>query len=110
MSGVFFVLYPAIRPFSDESSLQGAEAFASFSWIIAHSLAIMAFVLLTLGLLGLYMYLHEKSTTNTMQALILIWIGVGFTLPYYGSETFGLHAIGQEIIKEKNMLRSLFLW
>ena len=32
LSGIFFVLYPVIRPFSDESSLQGAEAFASFSF------------------------------------------------------------------------------
>jgi hypothetical protein len=45
LSGIFFVLYPAIRPASDESFLHGAEAFASFSWVLARSLA-MAFVLL----------------------------------------------------------------
>jgi hypothetical protein len=28
LAGMFFVLYPAIRPFSDETSLQGAQAFA----------------------------------------------------------------------------------
>jgi hypothetical protein len=54
LSGMFFVLYPAIRPFSDELSLQGAEAFGSFSWVLAHSLAMVAFVLLAMGLLGLY--------------------------------------------------------
>jgi hypothetical protein len=32
----------------------------------------------------------------------LSWIGVGLTLSYYGAETFGVHAIGQEAIKEKN--------
>jgi hypothetical protein len=29
VSGILFVLYPLLRPFSEESSLQGAEAFAS---------------------------------------------------------------------------------
>jgi len=103
ISGIFFVLYPAIRPFSDESSLQGAEAFASFSWILAHSLAMVAFVLLALGLLGLYIRLQDtKAERRAIQALVLSWIGVGLTLPYYGAETFGLHAIGQEALREKN--------
>jgi hypothetical protein len=29
VAGILFVLYPLLRPFSDESSLQGAQAFAS---------------------------------------------------------------------------------
>src|SRR5215218_11162161 len=29
IAGLLFVLYPAMRPFSDEASLQGAAAFAS---------------------------------------------------------------------------------
>ena len=103
ISGIFFVLYPAIRPFSDESSLQGAEAFVSFSWVLAHSVAMVAFVLLALGLLGLYFRLQETTVERrTIQALVLSWIGIGLTLPYYGAETFGLHAIGQEAIKENN--------
>lgn len=103
LSGIFFVLYPVIRPFSDESSLQGARAFASFSWVLAHSLAMVAFVLLGLGLLGLYIRLQQtKMERLSIQALVLVWIGVGLTLPYYGAETFGLHAIGQEALKESN--------
>jgi hypothetical protein len=43
MAGVFFVLYPAIRPYSDETSLQGAAAFASTAWIVAHVLAMAGF-------------------------------------------------------------------
>jgi uncharacterized membrane protein len=90
LSGIFFVLYPVIRPFSDESSLQGAAAFASYSWVLAHSLAIAAFILLTLGFLGLYIRLKEaRVERHAMVALVLIWIGVGLTLPYYGAETFG---------------------
>lgn len=103
LSGTFFVLYPAMRPFSDESSLQGAQAFASFSWVLAHSLAMVAFVLLALGLLGLYGLLQRTTVERrAIQALVLTWVGVGLTLPYYGAETFGLHAIGREAISEKN--------
>lgn len=103
VSGILFVLYPAIRPFSDESSLQGALAFASFSWVLAHSLAMLAFVLLTLGLLGLSLRLQATTVAHrAIPALVLSWIGVGLTLPYYGAETFGLHAIGQEALKQQN--------
>lgn len=103
LSGIFFVLYPVIRPFSDESSLQGAAAFTSYSWVLAHSLAIAAFILLTLGFLGLYIRLKEtRVERHAMVALVLIWIGVGLTLPYYGAETFGLHAIGQEALRQNS--------
>jgi hypothetical protein len=103
LSGIFFVLYPAIRPFSDESSLQGAAAFASSSWVLAHSLAIVAFILLALGLLGLYFRLKAtRVEPHAMVALVLIWIGAGLTLPYYGAETFGLHAIGQEALRQNS--------
>jgi hypothetical protein len=104
IAGILFVLYPAIRPFSDESSLQGVEAFASTSWVLAHSLAIVAFILLTLGLLGLYFRLQATTVRRgALWALVLSWIGVGLTLPYYGAEVFGLHAIGQEALKQHNV-------
>lgn len=92
LSGLLFILYPAIRPFSDETSLQGAAAFGSTAWIVAHSLAIVAFVVLILGLLGVYVVLPGRLM---LTALIAAWVGVGLTLPFYGAEVFGLHAIGQ---------------
>ena len=46
-------MYPAIRPTSDESTLRGAQGFASASWQVAHTLAMVAFILLTFGLWGL---------------------------------------------------------
>ena len=52
VAGVLFVAYPALRPFSSETGLEGAQAFASTNWIIAHSLAMAGFILLGLGLLG----------------------------------------------------------
>src|SRR5437667_7585073 len=81
VSGILFVLYPLLRPFSDESSLQGAEAFASTAWILAHLLAVVGFILLALGLLGL-LGLHIALQNTAVErlaflALVLSWIGVG---------------------------------
>jgi uncharacterized membrane protein YiaA len=102
-AGLLFVLYPAIRPFSDEKSLQGARAFGSTAWIVAHSLAIVAFILLVLGLFGLYLRFQETAVEGlALIGLILSWIGIGLTLPFYGAEVFGLHAIGQAALKQND--------
>jgi hypothetical protein len=104
IAGICLVLDPAIRPFSFESSLRGAEAFAASSWLLAHSLAMVGFILLTLGLLGLYCHLRETTAGSLgITALVVTWIGVGFTLPYYGAETFALHAVGQEVVRQSNV-------
>lgn len=104
IGGVCFALYPAIRPFSDESTLRGAEAFASSTWLLAHSLAMVGFILLALGLLGLCSRLRETTAgTLGIAALTVIWIGVGLTLPYYGAETFALHAVGQEVVRHNDV-------
>ena len=59
-------------------------------------MGIAAFVLLALGVFGLYLRLRDTIVGGRMvKAVTLIWIGVGFTLPYYGAEVFGLHAVGQ---------------
>ncbi len=103
IAGILFILYPAIRPFSDEVTLQGAAAFASPQWILAHTLAIVGFILMTLGLFGLYLLL-QASRVNRLAfwGLVLSWIGVGLTLPFYGAEVFGLHAIGQAALAQQN--------
>jgi hypothetical protein len=98
---VFFVLYPAIRPYSDETSLRGGAAFASTAWIVAHVLAMAGFVLVTLGLLALYGVLQDTPGERlAFLALVATWIGAGLTLPYYGAEAFGLHVLGQEAIRQ----------
>lgn len=103
LAGVLFVLYPLLRPFSDETSLRGAAAFGSSAWIVAHSMAIVAFILLALGVLGVYLRLQRTEVEPwVLVALVLCWIGVGLTLPFYGAEVFGLHAIGQAALKENN--------
>lgn len=100
LAGLLFVLYPAVRPFSDEVSLQGAAAFGSTAWIVAHSLAIAGFVLLVLGMFGVYLVLQQSPGEPWQRyALVLSWIGVGLTLPFYGAEVFGLHSIGQAALR-----------
>ncbi|GAA3404857.1 hypothetical protein ACFFNY_27745 [Paenibacillus hodogayensis] len=102
-AGLCFVLYPAFRPFSDEASLQGAEAFASGRWVVAHVLAIIGFVLLTYGLYGLHLRLQATGAERTaFLALAFGGLGVGLTLPFYGAEVYGLHVIGLEAIRLQN--------
>lgn len=103
LAGLLFVLYPAIRPFSDEKSLQAAAAFGSTAWVVSHSLAIVAFVSLALGILGVYLLLQQTAVERmALIALVLSWVGVGLTLPFYGAEVFGLHAIGQAAVRQDN--------
>ena len=85
VAGILFVLYPALRPFSDEASLQGAAAFAATEWVVAHVLAMLGFILLTFGLLGLYISLQETTVERfAFRGLVLSWLGIGLTLPSTG--------------------------
>lgn len=102
LSGILFVLYPALRPFSDQAgaqTMQGAEAFASPFWILAHTLAAVGFILLALGLVSLRIVLRQTAWGSLASvAWIVTWIGVGLSLLYYGAESFALHAIGQQAV------------
>lgn len=103
IAGILFVLYPAIRPFSDESSLSGAAAFGSNAWLISHIMAMIAFTLASLGLLSLYIYLQGTPLERmAFRALVVSWLGTGLTLPFYGAEAFGLYTIGQEVLRQGN--------
>ena len=92
-AGAMFLLYPAIRPWHDESTVAGARlSMASDAWVAAHFFAMLGFVALPLGLLALHRVL---GSTASFLALVSAWIGAGLTLPYYGAEDFGLHALAR---------------
>ena len=95
IAGAMFVLYPAIRPWTDESTMDGATtAMASNAWVASHLFAIIGFILVPLGLLALWGVLRSsKVEPVALAAVVLSWIGAGLTLPYYGAEDFGLHAV-----------------
>src|SRR5438309_1011686 len=104
IAGVLFLLYPAIRPFSDETSLQGAAAFASTAWILAHMLAMVGFTLVMLGLLGLYLAFRATAVEGiAFWALAVGLLSIGLLLPFYGGEAFGLHAIGEEALRQRSL-------
>jgi hypothetical protein len=89
-AGVLFLLYPVLRPWTDETTAAGAlEAMGSSAWVVSHFLAMLGFVLVPLALLGLR---HLFG----LVPVAVMWVGAGLTLPYYGAEDFGLHAAATE--------------
>ena len=95
MAGVMFILYPALRPWADESTVDGAKAaMASGAWVASHAFAIVGFVLVPIGLLSLWGVVRgTRAEPAALAAVVTSWIGAGLTLPFYGAEDFGLHAI-----------------
>jgi hypothetical protein len=95
LAGALFVLYPAVRPWHDESTVDGAVAsMSSGAWVASHLFAMIGFILVPLALLALRGVLAgTRSERLALTAAITTWIGAGLTLPYYGAEDFGLHEI-----------------
>jgi hypothetical protein len=103
IAGICFLLYPALRPFSDEVTLAGARAFASGAWFAAHLLAMFGFILTALGLLALRDALRPtRAEPVAYWALMTFWVGAGLVLPYYGAEDFALRAIGALALHQHN--------
>lgn len=90
VAGVLFALYPALRPYTSEVGMAGATAFSSDRWVAAHVAGMAAFGCLAAGSCLL------ASPRFVRVATVL---GVGLILPYYGAETFGLHAIGVDAVR-----------
>jgi hypothetical protein len=90
-----FVLYPAFRPWADESTVDGAtSATAATGWVASHRFAMIGFILVPLGLLALWGVLSSTRVEPiAFAAVVASWIGAGLTLPYYGAEDFGLYAV-----------------
>lgn len=85
LAGVFFLLYPVLRPWQDETTATGAHAaMSSNAWVWSHFVAMLGFILVPLALLGLREIVGLVPTA-------VMWVGAGLTLPYYGAEDFGLH-------------------
>lgn len=98
--GLLFLLYAALRPWHDETTLTGATAaMGSNLWVLSHTLAMVGFVALPLVPLAVHAALRDDPTAAgpARAAIAAIWIGAGLTLPYYGAETFGLHALGSSV-------------
>lgn len=90
-SAVAFAAFPLVRPWGDTSGDPQAmvDAFASPRWLIAHSLGMLAWVLLAATLVSVASGADRWSRASAWIA----GIGAAAILPYYGSETFGLHGL-----------------
>lgn len=84
VAGAFFLLYPVLRPYSDETTVEGLRVMGTSAWVAAHLFAVGGFLLVSLGLLALT---RSRAAAVTLTGAVL-------TSVYYGAETFGLHAIG----------------
>lgn len=103
VSGACFTLFPVLRPFFDESAIQGAAQFASARWVLAHSFGMAGFITLCLGYLGVYARLRTTNLERrTFVAVVLSWIGCGLTLPFFGAEAFSLQVIGRAALQKND--------
>jgi hypothetical protein len=104
LSGICFTLFPVIRPFFDETTLKGAAEFASVRWVLAHSFGMWGFILLCIGILGVYVRLRDTEVERrTFLVLVLSWIGAGLVLPFFGAEAFSLQVIGRTAFEQENV-------
>jgi hypothetical protein len=102
-AGVLFLLYPALRPWGDKSlsdSESVTAAFASQNWVASHYFAMLGFILATLGLLAVWKVVsHSRGERTAFSAVVLMWIGAGLTLSYYGVEDFALNAVASKAMQ-----------
>jgi hypothetical protein len=98
VAGLLFLLYPAVRPWHDETTAAGAVAsMGSAAWVASHLFAMIGFVLVPFGLLALRDAVRATRAERLAAASVVVfWLGAGLTLPYYGAEDFALHAIARE--------------
>jgi hypothetical protein len=100
-TGAAFLIYPLVRPWHDETTLAGATGMTSPSWVVAHLSAVAGFIALTLSLLAVRALLRgTRGSGASLTALLLTWLGVGLTLPYYGAEVFGVREAGAQALRE----------
>ena len=100
VAGAGFVVYPALRPYSDEVTLAGAEAMSSTTWVLAHCVGMLAFLALTVAVWSLRRTAPGLRQRPAAVAAVLTWLGVSLVLPYYGGETFALQVIAERAATE----------
>src|SRR3989442_1240001 len=87
-SALLLAVFPLVRPFSRfvrEDPAGFAQNVSSTAWFVAHLLAMVAFVLLPVGLLALYGTLaRSRVAGRALVALVLSQTGVGLVLPVLG--------------------------
>jgi hypothetical protein len=90
VSAAAFAAFPLVRPWGDKTGEAQAmvDAFASPRWLIAHSLGMVAWVLLAVTVVTL-----ARTDRRFRASAWLAGLGTAAVLPFYGAETFGLHGL-----------------
>lgn len=94
LGGIAFALFPLLRPWGDKTgSLPAmARAFADPLWVLSHLSGMIGWVLLAAAAATFAVWSRSRS------AAAGAWttgVGVVLVLPFFGAETFGLHALGR---------------
>lgn len=96
VAGAAFIAYPVLRPYAPETGMEGARAFAGSGWLVAHTAAMVGFVLVALVLRAWTLRSPWSwHPASARRAELTAWLAAAFLLPYYGAETFGLRAMGR---------------
>lgn len=97
-AGIALALYPIIRPASDERTLDGAAAFGSSAWLLAHLLAVAGFCLITTAFVLDAVRAPASAHTVRTAAAIGAATGTALLTLYYGFEAFALYEIGRSAL------------
>jgi hypothetical protein len=109
IAALLFAAFPIVRPFFPDPDINSPASFtittqvlSSAAWVIAHFIAMLAFVLLLFGLLTLYQCLTNSGVERrTLLAMILSLAGIALIMPTLGVETYTLPVIGKLYLEGK---------
>ncbi|MFE6971629.1 hypothetical protein [Isoptericola sp. NPDC057653] len=101
-AGALLLLFPALRPWPDESvpTLALAAGFASDRWVVAHLCGIAGLGLLAPTLLGVRSLLRGRPGARAATAAVVTaWAGAGLSALYFGAEIFGIRTLAQAALR-----------
>lgn len=101
IAGVLFLVYESVAPRADQTTLEGAQSWASARWSLAHIIAIVGLILIPLAWRSLRELLRGTNLEHiAYSAMTFGLLGAGLTISYYGAEVYGLKAIGERAVSD----------
>jgi hypothetical protein len=102
VSALLFAVFPLVRPFfrlnvfSPTLADVASGPLASTAWVTAHLLLAVAWALLPVGLLAIYLRLAGgPAAPRALRGLVLAVAGIGLVTPAVGVETFAMPVLGR---------------
>jgi hypothetical protein len=103
LAAILLAAFPLMRPFfpldptsPDPTLIVASAAITSTRWLLAHSIAMVAFVLLLYGILALYSRLADgDGEPPAFRAMVCSLAGIVLIMPMLGVETHILPLIGK---------------